>query len=69
MREIRQSGSEGGATQHNAPSLPLSAKRKSRISRRIGLAGDDEWQHSLFHRQNALMADQAVGVALPPRLG
>jgi len=24
MREIRQSGSEGGATQHNAPSLPLS---------------------------------------------
>ncbi len=32
MREIRQSGSEGGATQTNASSLPLSGERPMRFS-------------------------------------
>ena len=31
MREIRQSGSEGGAVQANAPFLPLSEKVRSGI--------------------------------------
>jgi hypothetical protein len=30
MRETRQSGSEGGAVQLNAPSLPLFSKSKER---------------------------------------
>jgi hypothetical protein len=36
MREIRQSGSEGGGAELNRSSLPLSSYRSANVERRCG---------------------------------